>query len=262
MVQEIINKDSTRKSVVDDGVGLVNKFLDQVVVEKEKLIFLSSEEFTRGTTGLLANRLSVEFQLPAVIVSIDGKMASGSVRAGSGFDVVRMLEKNSDILIQFGGHKSAGGFIFPVEKLQEFKLRLVQYMEDFKSEDFIDEISVDAVIDNLEDVTLNNIRYLENILEPTGNGNDIPRFLIRKVKISSCREIGKSLSHILITITKESGEMIVIGWNWAKKIKCLIENQDCKSVLFDLVASPEINKYQGMEEIRLNLIDIKESNKS
>ncbi len=259
LVQEILNKDNTRKGVVDDGVGIVNKFLDQETIVKNKLIFISSEEFTRGTTGLLANRLSIQFQLPAVIISIDGKMSSGSVRAVFGFDVMKMLEYTSDLMEQFGGHKSAGGFIIKSDNLEQFKARLLEYMEQFNPEDFKDEISIDAVLDNTDDLTLSMIRYLENILEPTGNGNEVPKLIVKKAKISAFREIGKNNSHSLMNISKNGKDIPVIGWNWAQKMKGLLNCPGEKTLLFDLVVSPEINKYQGVEEVRLNLIDIKPS---
>jgi single-stranded-DNA-specific exonuclease len=258
LVQEIIAKDTARKGIVDDGVGIINSILDMPTLQKEKVIFIASNEVTRGTTGLLANRLSLQFQLPSVVVADDGNMASGSVRAPGNFDVVKMLQNVSPILVQFGGHKSAGGFILKSENLEQFRARLVEYMLNFNPDDFIDEISIDAEIENLDEINLNMIRYLENILEPIGNGNEITKILIKRVKIGAFREIGKTNAHGLMTLQKNGKEISAIGWNFADKIKDLLSSADTAG-FFDMIVSPEINRYQGAEEARASIIDIKKS---
>jgi hypothetical protein len=103
------------------------------------------------------------------------------------------------------------------------------------------------------------IRYLENILEPIGNSNEITKILIKRVRIGTFREIGKTNAHGLMTLQKNGKEIPAIGWNFADKIKDLLNVPDPKSVSFDMVVSPEINRYQGAEEARVSLIDIKNS---
>jgi single-stranded DNA-specific DHH superfamily exonuclease len=97
------------------------------------------------------------------------------------------------------------------------------------------------------------IRYLENVIEPTGNGNEIPRILMKDISISSNRNIGRNNEHILMTIQKNGKPLTITGWNWSNKIKAIAPTDG----LYDIVVTPELNKYQGNEELRLNLIDIK-----
>ena len=129
-------------------------------------------------------------------------------------------------------------------------------MDRLTTEDLKRELIVDAVIEDPGDLNLSMIRYLENVIEPTGNGNEIPRLLMKGVKIVSNRDIGRNGEHILMTTQRNAKSLTVTGWNWAKKIRTIMARAG-QEALFDLVVTPEINKYQGNEELRLNLIDIK-----
>ncbi len=256
LVKEIISKDTERKNIVDDGIELINAFLEQNSPAKDKVLFIASDKFSKGTTGLLANRFSNLYMMPVIIIAVDNPFSTGSIRAPSGFDVVKMLQSLESLVIQFGGHKSAGGFTLKTENNDVFKERIFKYMDTFNQDDIKKEIAVDTEMDQLENINLNMIRYLENVMEPTGNGNEIPKLLIKNARIVSNRDIGRNSEHILMSIQREGKTFTVTGWNWSKKIKTILENPD-KNDLFDLIVTPEINKYMGNEEIRLNLIDIK-----
>ncbi|MGA2141092.1 MAG: single-stranded-DNA-specific exonuclease RecJ [Brevinematales bacterium] len=256
LVQAIISKDTERKNIVDDGIEIINKMLELNSKAADRVFFISSDRFSKGTTGLLANRFSNLYTLPVVIIAIDRGFSTGSIRAPNGFDVIKMLDSLKDLVVQFGGHKSAGGFTIKTENIETFREKIVDYMDRLTTEDLKRELIVDAVIEDPGDLNLSMIRYLENVIEPTGNGNEIPRLLMKGVKIVSNRDIGRNSEHILMTIQRNGKSLTVTGWNWAKKIR-IIATGTGQEAFFDLIVTPEINKYQGNEELRLNLIDIK-----
>lgn len=258
LVKDIVRRDSARKNVMDDGVDLVNTMIDAASAARDKIIFISSKDFTRGTTGLLANRLAIEYRVPAMVISTDGEASSGSVRSVSGFNVVELLENMSDLLIQYGGHKAAGGFTMKTKDLPALKDKLLNYMKDVDLTKLQEEILIDGTIENMTDLNLNMVRYLNNVLEPMGNSNEIPRLLLKRLKITTHRAIGKDGSHTLMTVQKDGKDMTVVGWNWTEKLKPML-NGGAPQGQFDIVATPEINKFQGNEELRLNLIDIQPS---
>ena len=259
LVQDIISKDSARKNVVDDSVEVVNTMIDKDAVMRDKIIVLASEEFSRGTTGLLANRYCNQYGVPAVIIAIDKTNATGSVRALSGFDIGKLLDNVSQYFLQFGGHKSAGGFTLKTENIEKLKVDMIKYMENFEHNDLSLEMVADAELTNLDELNVSMIRYLENILEPTGNMNEIPKIYIPQIKINFYRDIGKTGDHALLTIQKNTRTMTVTGWNWSKKLREMLAVEGARTALYDIIASPEINKYQGNEEAKLNLVDIRKS---
>ena len=80
-----------------------------------------------------------------------------------------------------------------------------------------------------------------------------------ELKINFYRDIGKTGDHALLTIQKNTRTMTVTGWNWSKKLREMLAVEGARTALYDIIASPEINKYQGNEEAKLNLVDIRKS---
>jgi single-stranded-DNA-specific exonuclease len=252
LAREIIAKDKERKNMVHNLDKAV-KELDMETFEKNNFLFFSSEKIPRGITGLLANRLSNEYSLPAIVISGENDEVNGSVRASGEFDVVSMLTALSGYLLQYGGHRYAGGFTIKKENINEFYEKVKEYMTNFDRAEFEENIVIDDVLEDFDELTISNLRYLENILEPFGNGNETPNYLIQNLKIQEIKLIGKNNNHVLITAVKGRGEFSIVGWNCGQEVAALKD----KHTLFDIVGYPEINKFQGNEEARLILADIK-----
>jgi len=253
LVEAIISKDTERKNIVDNGVEIINDLLEKNSNAADRVFFISSDKLSKGTTGLLANRFSNLYTLPVIIIAVEKDYSTGSIRAPNGFDVIKMLDSLKEFIFQYGGHKSAGGFTIKKDNIETFKEKIVEYMDNLSLDDLKRELVIDAVSDDPGELNLNMIRYLENVIEPTGNGNEIPRILMKDISISSNRNIGRNNEHILMTIQKNGKPLTITGWNWSNKIKAIAPTDG----LYDIVVTPELNKYQGNEELRLNLIDIK-----
>lgn len=256
LVVEITNRDAERKNRVDEGLEIVLNALKTMDRTREKIFIIGSEKITRGTTGLIANRVAYQEGLPAMIIHFDGDTATGSIRSTT-FDVVRMLESMKDVFIQFGGHKSAGGFTLKKENMQLLKKRAEEYLESGLYDGIIEDLCVDAVMDTLDELNLNNLRYMENIFEPTGNGNDTLRVLVPQVKIVSIRTMGKDNLHVLCQVNRQGRDVTLIGWNMAAALAGITAAHPIATSFYDIVATPEINRWQGTEEARLSLVEIR-----
>lgn len=252
LAKQIFKKDNERKLAVQNNQGVADKILKDHYNPDEKMIFVYSEEITRGTTGLIANRLAGTYQVPAVIMSVDGDFATGSIRTSGGFHVVHMLEHHSDLFEQFGGHKAAGGFTIQLDRVDEFKQALIHYMESVDETDLVEEIVIDGILEDLSDLDHNTMRYMEHVLEPLGRNNEFPNFLVQKVMIKAFKVIGKKNDHCIFQIEKGGVRLSVIAWGMAAEMKDLMD----QNTYFDLVGRPEINRYQGNEEVRLSLVDV------
>ncbi len=254
LAQELMEKDRQRKELVQENVDKIISHLDVEKVSREKFVLIDDDNIPRGITGLLANKLATQLQIPAIVISSDvkGEM-TGSVRVANDVNVVKMLEHLAHLFNQYGGHKAAGGFTIASENIDAFRQGLLHYMESYDAARFEQDIEIDLEIMDLDSINLSNLRYLENIMEPTGHQNTTPIFIIKNVNIISHRTIGKDQSHMLFTIESNKCEKPVIAWKMARQLIDLMKAYS----RFDIVASPEINRYQNVDEARLMLIDIK-----
>ena len=252
LTKEIIQKDVERKNMLFNAEEKLLSDL-KAITYNNKMIFTASEDIPKGLTGLIANRLIGQYELPAIIISIDGEEATGSIRSKGDLNVVEMLEKLSGLFVQFGGHKFAGGFMIRKENIDAFLKQAMEYLETRIEEPGEREILIDSEIDELQEISMYNIRFLTNMIQPYGNGNEPPVYCVRNVKFQSVRTMGKSGEHLMFTLEKGSGTLKGIAWGIAKE---KIADFD-KYKTFDIVGHLEINNYNNAEEPRIVMLDCK-----
>ncbi|MFN4215944.1 MAG: single-stranded-DNA-specific exonuclease RecJ [Brevinematales bacterium] len=254
LLSHIVNKDNERRQQFDNNLKNIEKKLTPEVLD-ETVIILESSEISKNSTGLLSNRLSLQYQKPVVVIAVQEKEAIGSVRSAVNFNVIEMLEHCSDLLSQFGGHKAAGGFTISNDKLPIFKERVLEYYERSQQVSTPDQIVIDLEIDRLSDITLENLRYLENMMEPIGTENELPRLFISKVKLANGYFFGKQKDHFQCFVVKGDTSLPAVGWSF-KETLTSFGFEKFADQWFDIVAVPEINRYNSTEQVRLNLVDI------
>lgn len=256
IAQEIIDKDKERKDLVHTTMDLILEDARNSVKAEDKFVIMASEKYVKGINGLIAHRLATEYQTPTMVIAIDGEEATGSARVTSEFSVIKLLETMSDLFDQFGGHKYAGGFSMKTSNIEPLRARVEKYMEEYRHSDLQEELIIEEELTGLDDINVTMLKYIENVLEPIGHGNENPKFLIRSIEITNFRTMGRDASHALISIRKSGKEITLVAWSFAR----YPELADSRTGYFDIVCYPEINRYQGSEEARLVLLDIRKAN--
>jgi single-stranded-DNA-specific exonuclease len=90
----------------------------------EKLALVYGEDIDRGVAGLIAQRLTKRFKVPAMAVSFGDTVLTGSLRSARGYNVSSLLEQNADLFIDSGGHNFAAGFSMEKANCERFTERL------------------------------------------------------------------------------------------------------------------------------------------
>ncbi len=253
LVEQLIQKDQERKDLItsleEEIVRSTN--LDDIITKKH--VFIMSNNIRRGLTGLIATKLTNQFQVPVIIVALsdDETTASGSVRSTGSFDVINFLQDSSHLFSQFGGHKAAGGFVIAQENLQEFQDNITKYMESWTSTNLKNALEIDIEITDLSSLNIKNIHYIQSLFNPIGSKNPFPNFLIKNVTLIEAKYIGKNREHMTFTFQKGKTSFDVIAWGFAKRWDDLKDFTN-----FDIVGIPEINDWNNAQEVRLQLIDI------
>jgi single-stranded-DNA-specific exonuclease len=84
-------------------------------------IVAASPRFHRGVVGITAARLVDRFQVPSLVVAIEGDVAHGSGRAPEGFPLYTALKRTAGLLSKYGGHDAAVGFSLPAERVDALR---------------------------------------------------------------------------------------------------------------------------------------------
>lgn len=227
--------------------------LREINLDTDRAIFMYSSDWPLGVIGLVAGRLTNNFGRPSFIFHITKEgVAKGSCRSPSQYNLFEALSKNSDILKTFGGHKQAAGLSLDVENLLILKQRLeLDLAARFSFSDLQPSLNIDADI-KLVDL---NKKLLSDLarLEPFGNENMTPIFLIRGVVLVNAPELIKE-KHVKIMIFSDGVCKPVIFFNRPELLENFLRLED-KS--FDLVAQILINDFNGATRIELLGLDIR-----
>ncbi|HZK12355.1 MAG TPA: single-stranded-DNA-specific exonuclease RecJ [Atribacterota bacterium] len=246
-----INK--CRKEIGDNILREARKLASvQVKEEDNKVLVLASENWNQGVIGIIASRLADEFNRPTIVISKKDEIAKGSGRSIDGFHLYNVLELCQDILINFGGHKLAAGITIRSNKIPEFKSRINEISQNFiKKDDLSPELKIDARI-SLGNINFGLVKDI-NILEPFGIGNPQPVFCSYKNTISNWKLVGEKGQHLKLRIKEENRTLEGIGFKLSRLgNKIFSENK-----VVDLAFNIELNKWNGMENVQLNIKDIK-----
>ncbi len=204
----------------DLTIELMQKAEEQIesMGYNRKLYFAWGEEWPEGIVGLVAGKLSEKYHRPVLIASTDGKIAKGSARSISVFDVVNAISFSSNILERYGGHVQAAGFTLKHENLEQFRDNLQKMAEDLiKDEDITQTIEVDAEV-KLNDVNLALTKWIEKF-KPFGFGNKTPSFILKGVKLLNKKIVGSDGRHVKVLLESDGTKMGGIAFGLAEEFK-------------------------------------------
>jgi single-stranded-DNA-specific exonuclease len=221
---------------------------------RDPVIILSTDEAEHGVTGIIASKISRKYSKPAFIIVNDGSTGIGSGRGGRNIDLVALVSRCDDLLVKYGGHKSAVGFTIDTSKIDQFRKRMHSIVSEESA--FMGEHEKLEIDDRIfpEEISFNLYNQL-SVFEPTGPGNTAPLFCIYGAAVVNPTSIGKDGTHLRFFIPTEQSLLPVIGWGFSDKGFRIIEENE----LVDIVFSLEDNFYRGERSLQLVLADIRGS---
>lgn len=154
---------------------------------KQRVIVASGEGWHHGVVGIVCSRIMEKYGKPVLLISVENGEARGSARSFEGFSIYKLLNSCGDMLIKYGGHPKAGGFSLEAGRIEEFRQRVYEYarLNNPKMPDPV--LNIDMEADG-RTLTPDNIKNISK-LEPFGEGNKQPMFLLRGCTILAKRPL-------------------------------------------------------------------------
>lgn len=239
-------KNNERKEVVEKMISSLEAVFSKTKVPK--IIFAGSKSWSAGVIGLAASRLVQRYQRPVFLYANQGEIAKGSCRAPEGVDVVELMGCAKDYFSDFGGHKSSGGFSFEISKLGQIKRCFLELENNFcNSQEMREEIKIDAQI-NTEEINFDTYKTIRS-LAPFGQGNSLPRFLLKKVKVSGLRKIGRNGQYLKMLLGNNQIPAVYFG---KPDELGFIYNGGYADVVCEIVK----DSWNGYTSVQLRIIDM------
>ena len=220
-------------------------------IEDKSTIVLGGDNWYHGVIGIVASKLTESFFKPTILVCFEEKIGKGSGRSVPGFDLYEALNYSEEYLEKFGGHAMAVGLTVEKDNFENFKTKFEEFAEKKNVKQIFPTIKIDGEISK-NDLKLETIEELRK-LEPFGEKNERPNFLYKGVKINSIRALSEG-KHLKLSVRDENQLIDVIGFNLG-----YLANEFLIGDKVDIVGLVEINEYNGIKKIQINLKDIMKS---
>ena len=249
---EVEDKNKSRQKVTAEIVREV-RILAENSFKGKKLIFASSEHWQMGILGLIAGRIADEFAKPTAVFQKQDKIYAGSFRSIEQVNIISALEQCSDLLIRFGGHPQAAGVQVAEENMEKFYEKLSGLIEkELEGKDVSPSIEIDAEI-SAEDADWNLVEDIKK-LQPFGEGNEEPVFLMKNLIIEDMKVVGNGSKHLKLSLRSQTSPKIfeAIGFGLGDNLHGLEKGQ-----AVDIVFNLQEDEWNGNKKMQLNLIDIR-----
>lgn len=248
--KDLVKAKKLAKLLTDTNIvrqQLTIKAMDEarVLIKKDsKIHVLDSKNWSSGIIGLIAGRMCEECYRPVIAISVGESISKGSARSINGVNIVEVIRKTSDLLLDVGGHPGAAGFSIANENLKEFKKRLEKMGLDLpdNSEQVL-EVDAESSASKLNKKLISELERFE----PFGFGNPRPLFATYRMKLSDIKTVGEG-KHLKF---KADG-VDAIAFGFGNLIHLLNSHQ-----LADIAYNLELNRFNGSEKIQLKVKDVK-----
>lgn len=246
-------RQETEKTIVQEAIMQIEKNKE----DKKSAIILGSKGWHHGVIGIVSSKITENYFKPSILVSFEDNIAKGSGRSIPGFDLHEALCKCSDYLEKYGGHEMAVGLSLKEKNFEPFKTKFQKIAKESKIDEILPVIYIDGIA-NSEDMKPDLVKQLKK-LEPFGEGNKMPLFAYKNLKINSIRALTEG-KHLKLTLKDDNIIIDAIGFNMGNLVNDYLIGDKV-----DIVGVLEINDFKRTRDCtnkfkRYNEICIKGEN--
>ena len=235
---EMLN--DARKDMVDETYIEA----EQLVNSDDKIQVLYSENWHPGILGIVASRIVENYGVPAILLTKDQDVYTGSARSINTIELLQILrELNTEHTAN--GHNQAFGIKVDESLVEDFKVELTTRMNQSYSK-LKPTKDIDFKITN-PNITIKDLEEL-NELRPFGHGFLVPTVMVSNSTIETIRQIGVDSKHLKMTLKDYSFE--VIGFNFG-----YLFNETSIGEKIYTIGRLGINEFNGIKKVQLVLED-------
>jgi single-stranded-DNA-specific exonuclease len=251
LARELNELNRTRQAMLDEFVTEARMAVESNGRIDDPVLVVHSPDWRIGVVGLIASRLTELYGRPVFALEQGVPYSRGSARSIDEFDVVSALTRCSDVLDRFGGHSKAAGLTIETNRIAEFAQRINQvFVEDLGPTPPMPTLTLDAELDPGV-VSLELVEQLR-ALEPCGQGNPPPRFLMRGLEIDGVRR-SRDQSHLLFNVVgHDFPPLRAVSFNAGDRF---VELHGIP--LVDLAVSLRPNTWRGRTSVTLEVSDFR-----
>ena len=232
--------------------NIYSEALEMALKEEDKsCIVIGKEGWHHGVIGIVASKVTDLMYKPSILICFEGENAKGSGRSIPGFDLHEAVYNSRELLTAVGGHSMAIGLSLKTNNFKAFKEKMEKYAKEKNITELVPELLINTVITS-KDINIEKIKQLQ-LLEPFGEGNNIPVIMYKNLKIDSIRALSEG-KHLKLVLADGNNYIDAIGFNMGD-----LSNEYQIGDKVDIVGNIGINQFKNIEKIQITLKDIRNS---
>lgn len=241
-------------------------------------VIVVSGAWNEGVIGIIAGRLIEKYMRPSFVLSeieaalgstankeagadeistSDMRVLKGSGRSFGDFNLADALLECKDAIISGGGHAAACGLKLYKGKIGAFTEKINQYYRslNLKGQKKYLEVEPDLKIGKLASLNVDFLKELQ-LLEPFGEGNPEPCFLLSDLNVLSVDKMGSDGKHLRILARDTEGTLFKLVAFYARDEWFEVKGGEKISAVVSLMA----NEWNGTVSVEGRILKITSSN--
>lgn len=238
------------KNTTEEAIKMLEDDTDFI---NQKATIVYHPDWHKGVVGIVASRLVEKYYKPTIVFTQSNGLITGSARSVKDFDIYEAIDKCSDLLEHFGGHKYAAGLSILPDNFPLFKEKFLSVVANsIKPEALLPEVVIDGELE-MQEI---NVKFLDVLKQfaPFGPENMTPVFRTNHVMQGAARIVGEKHLKLQISHSKCREFYDAIGFNLAESFAQPIIDGKCHR--FDIAYSIEENEFMSKITTQFNLKDI------
>ncbi len=234
-----------------------NKIFLQAVTQagslsNDDVLVLSHADWSHGIVGIVAAKILEKFHKPTFVLQEIGGETKGSARSFGDFSVGEAIRKSDKLIIKGGGHTLAAGVTLETVKIDDFRVSVNTYYRSLKLQNQKAHLlpKADIKLQNfqgLDEEMVNSIAQLE----PFGQDNSQPVFLIENLIVEQVRKMGDHDQHVKLKLKDNKGDsMQFLAFSAPEHY--FVESGDCVNIWCTL----DMNEWQGNRSVEGRLLEV------
>ncbi|WP_294684641.1 single-stranded-DNA-specific exonuclease RecJ [uncultured Finegoldia sp.] len=264
----LVELNEKRKKLTEEGFNKAVELVENTELKNDDILICNIDGIHESVCGIIAGRIKEKYHKPTLILtkSENQNILKGSGRSIPEYDIFNEFDVFREFFISFGGHPMACGLSIDEAKLDEFRIK-VNENSKLTQEDFVNKIIIDSSF-YVDKIDFDLIEKIDS-LRPFGKDNPRPILGDKDIEIIFAKMIGKNNNVLKLKLLKNNKTIDAIMFSEAiEKYNYLLEkfgentlNQLENSIScnanIDILYYPEINDFNNVKNIQLNLIDLR-----
>lgn len=264
----LVDLNEKRKKLTEDGFNKTVEIIENTGLINDDILICNVEGIHESVCGIIAGRIKEKYNKPTLILtkSENKNILKGSGRSISEYDIFKEFDEFREMFVSFGGHPMACGLSIEEDKLDAFRTKVNQNSR-LTEEDFVKKILIDSSF-YVDKIDFDLIEEIER-LRPFGKDNPRPILGDRDLEIISAKMIGKNKNVLKLKLLKNNKTIDAILFSEAidkynyllekfgENVMSQLENSIACNAKIDIIYYPEINDFNNVKNIQLNLIDLR-----